>query len=239
MTGGGIVLWAMMVNAVSHKSASSDSPAILKAPQNQVIFWMLFHLYSNSSLLAKVREELEPYVTPSDISSPAGQQSPKISINLKSLQSDCPLLSAAFLETMRLNSLSQSTKTILQDFSVTESIEDAQMQGHAHPHTYDFKKGDILWLPHAVHQKDTRFWPEPDTFDPNRFLVRPDEKDGEDARLGVEYKTMKVWGGGGTMCKGKAFAEGEVAIFVAAILMVWDCEKIGDGGQWIDPGRSK
>ena len=49
---------------------------------------------------------------------------------------------------------------------------------------------------------------------------------------------MKVWGGGKTLCKGRAFAEREVVIFAAAIVMAWEIEPIENGGQWVHPGRN-
>ena len=53
----------------------------------------------------------------------------------------------------------------------------------------------------------------------------------------VDYGTMKVWGGGKNMCKGKTFAEREVVLFAAAILMQWEIVPVADGGKWVHPGR--
>jgi hypothetical protein len=56
----------------------------------------------------------------------------------------------------------------------------------------------------------------------------------------ISYRTMKVWGGGREVCKGKKFAEGEVLLFAAAILHFWDMTPINVFGQetsWKHPGR--
>ena len=219
--GDGSILWAMMVNA------------------NQVIFWLLFHAYSSPTLLADLRAEISPYVKVEPIQSQLSvKPPPKVTIDIKALQHSCPLFQASFLETMRVNTLSTSTKTILEPFSITESPSDAQIQGYQVPRTYEFRRPqDILWVAHAVHQKDPRYWTEPLSFQPKRFFADDFESARQQGKLGVDYKTMKVWGGGPSMCKGKGFAEGEVAVFAAAILTLWDVEKVGDGGKWVDPGR--
>ena len=218
--GDATVLWAMMVNA------------------NQVIFWLLFHVYSTPSLLRDLRTEISPFVEADKSDAELSMKSPpKVTIDMKGLQQSCPLFQAVFLETMRFNSLSSSTKKIVEPFSVTESSVDADIQGHEVPRTYGFRANEILWVPHAVHQKDQRYWPNPMSFNPKRFFADDYDEARKDGKLGVDYRTMKVWGGGASMCKGKGFAEGEVAVFAAAILMLWDVEKIGDDGQWLDPGR--
>ena len=213
---------------------------------NQVIFWMLFHVYSQPELLSQLRAEIEPYVkmealAPTQLLT---KQPPKLSIDMKSLMNNCPLLQATFLETMRVNSLASSVKQVMEDIIITESSEDAEHQGRSMPFTYLIPKGEVLWLPHAVHQKDGRYWPKPEKFEPQRFWVQQEGKQnkggkerekGDKEKIRVDYKTMKVWGGGSTMCKGKGFAEAEVIVFTAAILVMWDIEAV-DG--WKHPGQS-
>ena len=223
------ILWAAMVNA------------------NQVIFWMLFHVYSQPGLLSDIRSEIEPYVkigtlSPSQLPI---KQPPKLSINMKSLMKDCPLLNATFLETMRVDTLFSSVKQVMEDIIITESPGDAEVQGRSTPYTYRIPKGEVLWLPNTIHQKDRRYWSDPEKFEPRRFWVQQDEqqkkgdKTGQEsgaANVRVDYKTMKVWGGGMTMCKGKGFAEAEVIMFTAAIFAMWDIEAVD--GQWKHPGQS-
>ena len=214
---------------------------------NQVIFWMLFHVYSQPELLSQLRAELAPYVkmeTRSLSHQLPIKQPPKVSIDLKSLMNECPLLQATFFKTMRVDTLSSSVKRVMEDIIVTESLEDAELQGRSAPYTYRIPKGEVLWIPHTVHQKDGRYWPDPEKFEPRRFWVQqeqhnPDGKKsekGENAKIRVEYKTTKVWGGGSTMCKGKGFAEAEVVVFASAIYSMWDIEAVD--GQWKHPGQS-
>ena len=214
---------------------------------NQVIFWMLFHVYSQPELLSQLRNEIEPYVKIDTMPATqfANKQPRKLSMNTKALMNDCPLLQATFLETMRVDSLSSSVKRVLEDITVTESLQDAEKQGRSVAYTYRIPKGEVLWFPHAVHQTDERYWSSPHEFEPRRFWVQEKEQQNEDGKrsaknemgkLRVDYKTMKVWGGGSTMCKGKSFAEAEVTMFTAAIFTMWDIEAVG--GRWKHPGQT-
>lgn len=62
-------------------------------------------------------------------------------------------------------------------------------------------------------------WPNPETFDPTRFLVQDDE-----IPKGVRADLLHLnpFGGGASMCKGRLYAEREVPLFVAALLTVWE-----------------
>lgn len=237
-----VVLWALNVNA------------------NQVTFWMVYHVFSNSDLLASIRKEIKPFV------GIVPQNPNHLKIDLEGLLKDCPLLLGAFLETMRWESGATVYRWIFEDFTLTESAEDAHIFGHVHPQTYVFKKGEFIVVPNGTHQLDERYFPRATTFDAKRFWVReesevkqPVEADIEDeaaqeanwnsgarfqaqklsdskkttadSRIKVDYKTMHPWGGGPTVCKGKKFAEGEVLTFAAAIFGLWDMERVDAKGN--------
>lgn len=197
---------------------------------------MVFHVYSEPELLEQIRQEISAFVKVEDSKSSFPIKPPvRLSIDIRRLQKECPLLEATFFETMRLNTLSSSTKIVQQDFTMTESLADAQMQGRSMPYTYLFRKGDLILVPHALHQDDVRYWPEPEKFEPRRFWVENEKREGP-GRPSVEYKTMKVWGGGASMCKGRGFAEAEVIVFAAAIFAMWDIEPVD--GVWKNPGHA-
>jgi len=184
--------------------------------------------------LKAIREEIEPFVK---IDRPTSElpikPAPHLSIDIHGLKNNCPLLNGTFLETMRLNTLNASVREVMEDLTITESVEDALIQGHPEPRTYRIPKGEIVWLPHAVHQRDSRYWKDPDTFNPRRFWV-VDEKDPK--KIEVDYRTLKVWGGGPTVCKGRKFAEVEVITFSSAIISMWEMEPVQ--GHWIHPGKT-
>ena len=231
-TGNGAILWAMNINA------------------NPVTFWMTWYVFSNPSLLQEIRAEIAPYVRfcqAPDNGLPIKEQ-PKLDIDLASLWNKCPLLKGAFFETMRLEAASMSYKMIEEDFVVYEDARDAMLLGKKEPESWLFKKGELICLPHGVHQSDEKYFHDPQRFDPRRFWARDghvekgqnghlDADANGESDIKVEYKTMKVWGGGKQMCKGKTFAEREVILFAAAIIMQWDIVPVGDGGKWVHPGR--
>ncbi|KIW18275.1 hypothetical protein PV08_02563 [Exophiala spinifera] len=277
-TGNAAIVWVMNINS------------------NAVIFWMIWYIFSDASLVDELRRELAPYVrfvpppTPRDTGLPI-REAPRLKIELGALWTKCPLLKGAFFETMRLEAASMSYKKIVEDFVVSESEDDARMLGKSEPERFLLRKGEFVCIPHGVHQTDEKYFRDPTRFDPRRFWAKEDDgvdvdvvtsndDDGEEeeeeeeeggggggenksstattatsrptnpeAQTGtgmgnygasprqVDYGTMRVWGGGKHMCKGKTFAEREVLLFVAAVVMQWDMAPVGNGGRWVHPGR--
>ncbi|KEF54932.1 uncharacterized protein A1O9_09375 [Exophiala aquamarina CBS 119918] len=223
-TGNAAILWAMNANA------------------NQIIFWLIFYVYSDRTLLSEIRTEIAPYVRfvqPPDNGLPV-KDAPQLDIDLDSLWHKCPLLKGAFFESLRLEAASSSFKMIGEDFIVTESEEDAKLLGKKAPESYFLPKGELICIPHGIHQNDQRYFRDPKRFDPRRFCEKTlpvTSSDDSNADVRVEYGTMKVWGGGKQMCKGKTFAEREVIVFAAAIIMQWDMVPLSNGGKWVHPGR--
>lgn len=215
-TGDMAVLWAMNANA------------------NQTIFWLLWHVYQRPDLRAEIMQEISPFVKLTTIKSDLPiQEPPRLSINLEGLLRDCPLFKATYYETMRLEAPSTSYKAVTETFAVTESAEDAALDNKSQPQTYTFPKGTYICIPYGVHSMDGRHWKDPRTFNPRRFFA----VDGKDpTRTTVDMGTMTPFGGGATMCKGRNFAEREVLVFAAAVLVAWDVEPVGRGG-WTDPRR--
>ncbi|EXJ70092.1 uncharacterized protein A1O5_07165 [Cladophialophora psammophila CBS 110553] len=233
-TGNAAILWAMNINA------------------NPVIFWMTWYVFSNPSLLHEIRAEIAPYVRfrqPPATGLPV-KEAPKLDIDIAALWTKCPLLKGAFFETMRLEAASMSYKMVEDDFVVFENEEDARLLGKKEPQSWLLRKGEYICLPHGVHQSDDKYFRDPQRFDPRRFWAKDSSHAGKgengqpnddgangNADIRVEYGTMKVWGGGKQMCKGKTFAEREVVLFTAALVMQWDIVPVSDGGKWVHPGR--
>lgn len=211
------VLWAMNVNSSS------------------AVFWNLFHIYSDPKLLAALQEEMAPFVkasrlTPKETGLPFAEP-PRLSLNLEGLLTSCPLLRAAFYEAIRMYTNSASYRELTSDLTLAESAEDAGIFGAAQPRSYHFRKGDILVVAHGAHQIDPRYHANPDKFDPYRFIV----KDPETGKISTDIGTIRPFGGGASMCKGRVFAEREIMAFTAAILALWDVEPVSPKG-WEHPG---
>ena len=152
-----VVLWALNVNA------------------NQVTFWMIFHIYSNPNLLDQIRKEIEPYISIAG-SKEEVKARETLHIDLPGLQKDCPLLLGSFLETMRWESGATVYRYIYQDFTLTESSEDARIFGHEVPQTFLFREGEYIVVPNGTHQSDERYFLRSNQFDAKRFWVQSESE---------------------------------------------------------------
>jgi cytochrome P450 len=168
---------------------------------NQVVFWMLWHIYSDPDLLAEIRQELDRYI---QVVSPKSElpiaEAERLQMNMEGLQKQCPLLKASYFETMRLDVQGTTYKSVVADFTVTESAEDAAIVGRSKPQTYKLSKGQYVCVPHSVHQRDERYFKDPAAFNPKRFYVIDKEKPDE---IAVDMGSMHPFGGGPSMCKGE------------------------------------
>ncbi len=175
-----------------------------------VLFWLLAFIYSTPGLLESVREEAAQYVR---ISRP---YPPRITfMDITGLSSDCPLLKACVFETYRLTVEATSIRYVEKRVSV-----DAGM------YQQELKPGMFVSIPHAVTQRDTQVYANPDEFNPSRFL----EVDKASGRPAARYGRLKPWGSGPAMCKGRTFAEKELISCCAAIISLWDISPAS--GSW-------
>ena len=168
---------------------------------NQVVFWLLWHIYSDPELLAEVRHEIDRHVK---VISPKSElpiaEPDRLDMDMEGLRRSCPLLKASYFETMRLDVQATTYRSVTADFTITESPEDAAMVGISKPRTYKVPKGQYVCVPHSVHQRDGRYFKDPAAFNPKRFYVIDKEKPDE---ITVEMGSMHPFGGGPNMCKGK------------------------------------
>jgi cytochrome P450 len=168
---------------------------------NQVVFWLLWHIYSDPELLAEARHEVDRHV---QVISPKSElpiaEPDRLDMDLEGLHRSCPLLKASYFETMRLYVQATTYRSVTADLTITESPEDAAMVGMSKPRTYKLPKGQYVCVPHSVHQRDDRYFKDPAAFNPKRFYVIDKEKPDE---ITVEMGSMQPFGGGPHMCKGK------------------------------------
>ena len=190
---------------------------------NKNIFWMLLQIYSRPNLLSAIRAEISPFVHASLTES---SQHTKLRFEIDELIKSCPLIKATFYETMRTNMAGIGIRSVAQDLTLTESSSDALLFGKKRPQSYQIPAGSVLAISNGTMQQDPRLFPEPQIFDPNRFLFPcKDDPWKKDAVM----KNLNTFGGGTYKCKGRTFAEKEILLFVAGILVLWDIE-MPDGG---------
>lgn len=104
----------------------------MNANANPLIFWMLCRIYSNPDLLARVRDEIAPFVVPEKIAVEFGGifDTPRRieSIDLDGLMNKCPYLKASYVESLRLDLSAWSFKNVQEDTVVSDraGTENAQ-----------------------------------------------------------------------------------------------------------------
>lgn len=136
---------------------------------------------------------------------------------------------------MRQEMIAAEIRSILKDFTITESPEDAVLlRGPgASPRSYLLKAGNVVFVPNGTVQGDPRLWEDPTQFNPQRYIIK-DPKD--EKREKVQWpRQLYSFGGGYSMCKGRLFAEREILTFVAALVIFWDIEYLGPkraDGSW-------
>lgn len=80
-----------------------------------------------------------------------------------------------------------------------EAVVDDEIDGYRIP------KGTTVFIPVSLIHRDPRWWPEPDAFDPNRFVDRPPPSRG----------TYLPFGAGRRVCIGAGFAHLEATLIAA------------------------
>ncbi|RLL96231.1 hypothetical protein CFD26_100710 [Aspergillus turcosus] len=208
----------------------------LNANSPNIVFWHILRIYSDPALLEEIRNEIAPFAK---VHKPSReetgfpfQEPPKLSLDPDGLFRSCLLLRASFYETMRLDSAGLSFCEVTSDLTVTESPEDAAAAGLAQPRTYRIEKGGNIAMAHGVVQKDPQYFSNPEQFDPLRFIVTDPDTGAKKA----DMHTIYPFGGGGSCCKGRAFAERTILLSTAAIISMWDIEP-ASGKDFTIPGH--
>ncbi|KAL1302570.1 hypothetical protein AAFC00_002951 [Neodothiora populina] len=203
------LLWAMNANA------------------NPLIFWLLNHIYADKDLLEKLREEVKPYVRAVQPKQEFGiPEPPRLeSIDQDGLVANCPLLKSSYIETLRVDTSIYSLKYMEKDFVLAGRDKSADK--------YLLKKGTYTHVAHDLHHKDPAYFDDPETWRADRHVVYVEDREGE-KWVSVNMGTVRPFGGGQSMCKGRAFAQKEVMVFAASIISFWDIEAVG-GGPWKMP----
>ncbi|KAL2808162.1 cytochrome P450 [Aspergillus granulosus] len=199
-----------------------------------IVFYHLLRLYSDAGLLEAVRNEIASAV---HVSRPSREETgfpileaPRISIDIDKL-SECHLLRATFYETLRLDSAGLSFRQLTADLTLAESEEEAKCAGQSSPRSYDLKNGELIVIPHGVlHNNPTQF-PNPEKFDPLRFI----QTDPETGERRAHLDGMAPFGGGMPAGKGQAFAEKEILAMSAAIVSLWQVTPAGGKKEFAIP----
>lgn len=201
----------------------------LNANANGLVFWMIIRAAADPSLLSRIRAEIMPYVRAHavvpgrenrvDYASPTIAEDPKLLIDIGGLTTQCPLLKATYLECNRVHSRPVSFRKVINDLILVDPTPSISSSSASASH--QLLASSYLHIPHFLHHTDFSYFPDPESFRPERFLTTTEEGETK-----VDTKTLRPYGIGASMCKGRLFAEKEVLGFVAGFLMCWDIEAL-------------
>lgn len=202
------VLWA----------ATADAPLL--------VFWMLYHIYSDPKLLQAVRDEISPFARASRLSQKETglpfAEPPRLELDMQSLLQDCPLLRAVYIEITRLYVHAVATRTVTGNDGLTLTDPENEQK------KFRFRPGDRLTVSAGAHHMDPSFFRDPETFSADRFL---EDKEGNEKKS-VTWRTVLPFGIDKDVL-GKTtreFTERQVLATTAAILAMWTVEPVS--GSW-------
>ncbi|XP_078621645.1 cytochrome P450 2D4-like isoform X2 [Branchiostoma floridae x Branchiostoma japonicum] len=148
------------------------------------LLWSLLYITLNPDVQQKVHEELDAVV---------GASLPALSH-----RSQLPYVNACLLETMRIRHIAP----LIIPHATTDTVRVQE---------YDIPEGtQVLMNMYSLHT-DPAYWPDPDRFDPERFL---------DAEGNVISKpeSFMPFGGGRRVCLGEQLARMELFLFFSTLL---------------------
>lgn len=160
--------------------------------------WVFHHLSRNPAVLGRVRQELDEVL---------GGRAPTLEDYDR-----LTYLRAVFSETLRLSPPIY--------FVGRRAIEDCTIGEYFVP------AGTVVQPCIRVPQVDARNFPDPDRFDPERWL-----RDDDGGRNRYGYLPFGV---GSRTCAGEAFARVEAAMVLASLLQNWDFEPLSDAEPRLD-----
>ena len=204
----------------------------LNANSNSIAYWIVRNIHATPGLLDRVRAEIAPFIH---------QMQGKVTFDMGGLMNKTPLLKSCYWESLRIDSGPWSFKHLQRDCVVEEAAEDCRHpeQSKVKSSKFALLRGECVLLPADLHHTDPKYWHDPARFIPERFMVRKEGAVGDEGKTLIsEMKTIRPYGGGSTMCKGRLIAEREVLSFVGCLLMCWDLEPVGPSG-WTPQGRRK
>jgi hypothetical protein len=174
---------------LSMEARASVEHALLwaaNANSNATVFWMLERIYADKTLLALLREEIEPYVRAvqpkQEFIVPDAPRLEKLDV--EGLCANCPLLKSCYIECLRLDAAPWSLKVAKQDFVLTPRDKETQ--------SYTFRKGEYVHVAHDLYNTDPNAFENPEVFKADRH-VKYDENGKGSADMGSMRPYGKSW----------------------------------------------
>lgn len=224
-----------------------DIGMMLVATTNAIptLFWNVVYVLSDESLVSKIREEVMSVI--SESKDEEGTGAGKMVIGTAKFVEGCPLLYAAYQESMRLSNKSMSIRVAEEDTTVTSAER-----------TYLIKKGSVVLLPSSLHHTSPEIWGgNAAVFEPGRWLKdstsssaipsvpgqklpssAAEEKDGKESKEAerLQKKAFFPFGGGRHLCPGRHFAFAEILGMIALLVVGYEVVMADDTSAGPTPG---
>ena len=184
---------------------------------------MILRIHATPGLADKVREQTKAFFAPTTDANAAPR--PEDIPGADDLGRHCPLLKVCYLETIRLDGEIRSIRKVHREHMIPTSDDSGAEPSHK------LRPGDYLHALHYLHHSDPKYFPDPSAFRPERFLTV--SRDGNDETR-VDQRTLRPYGAGVSMCKGRFVAERTVLYAAAAFLHKWDMRP-ASGEGWRIP----
>ena len=184
-------------------------------------FLMLVYIYSDSSLLNKLRGDLSDSVHNYVASGP----SRSVSFNVHECCERCPLLVSVYEEVLRMTSGIAQIRHVNQETSLADG-------------RYVLRPGAMIQMPTGFLHHDPMVWgDQADIFSGERFLKNASSTSSEKSQLSKRRLAYQPFGGGTSLCPGRHFAFNEIMTFMIAVVVGFDVKPRGDG--WTIPKMDK
>jgi cytochrome P450 len=199
-----------------------DLAMMLVATTNAILtlFWMVVDVLSSPGLIDTLRAEVSGVMTTS--ADPETGETRRV-IDTARFVAECPVLCAAYQESMRLSNKQMSIRVAEEDTTVSSASQ-----------TYLLKKGTVVLLPSSLHHTAPEVWGEnAEVFEPGRWLKESfattsavagqgdgkagDAKEAKEAER-LQKKAFFPFGGGRHLCPGRHFAFAEILGMVALLV---------------------
>ncbi|CZR64378.1 related to cytochrome P450 7B1 [Phialocephala subalpina] len=190
----------------AEEMGNSELGLIFVATTNAIptLYWVILYIFSNPKLVSELRNHLEQ----SGVVTSAGdvEGTRKLRIDHTKFQERCPLLVAAYNETMRLTNLQPSIRVVREDFVL--SCGGINEKGN--PEGYLLKKGSLVMAPARILHLSREIWGEDaEAFRHERWL----------ALTKVQKRAFIPFGGGKHLCPGRDFAFAEIVGTLAVLIL--------------------
>jgi len=165
-------------------------------------FWMLYHIYSDPTVLAEIRKELAGVVSMTDGNTRT--------LDVSKVKTSCPILLSAWKEVLRLHSAAVTVRQVTQDHMLNGE--------------FLLKEGNTVLMPSPVQHHNAAIWgPDHNTFNHRRFA-------NSNTGSRTTQAGFRAFGGGTTLCPGRHFATTEILAFTAIMLLQFDVTPVS--GSW-------